>query len=88
MTTVFLQQKDKAKNPSEDEIRNAEQQDEHKMEGFIQDMVENMPKSNGDADSLDEIKGKFDYFSESLNKMKQSLHLDDEQLKGKLEHND
>lgn len=89
LTHVFLQEKEKTKlrSPSENELKQSEKNNENRMESFVNDMIENMPKSNGDADSLDEIKGKFDYFSESLNKLKSSLHLDDETLKSKLENN-
>lgn len=65
----------------------AEKQNENKMEGFVRDMIENMPKSNGDTDTLDEIKGKFDYFSDSLNRLKSTMHIDDDTLKSKLSEN-
>lgn len=57
-----MQEKEQArlKGPSDEEIRQAEKQNEVKMESFIRDMIENMPKSNGDSDTLDEIKNKFD----------------------------
>lgn len=62
LTHVFLQEKEKTKlrTPSDDEIKTAEKQNENRMESFVRDMIENMPKSNGGADSLDEIKNKFD----------------------------
>lgn len=63
LTHVFLQQKEKTmlhKAPSDDDIKQSERNNENRMESFVNDMIENMPKSNGDADSLDEIKNKFD----------------------------
>lgn len=63
LTHVFLQQKEKSKlqkAPSDDDIKLSEKNNETRMESFVNDMIENMPKSNGDADSLDEIKNKFD----------------------------
>jgi len=62
LSQVFLQEKEKARlrNPSVEDLKMAEKQNEAKMQSFVTDMIENMPKSNGDTDTLDEIKGKFD----------------------------